>query len=897
MGARGAKHPTGEGAAKKKKSPAKVPIEQYEHIDKKRSNNPPVGLVTIKNDPAESQKRYAFDPNINPTLDWAGKDEKAEFTIPTVSLHVHERIDPRTIIESVRKTNAVDYEQMSLFTKSAPKRAPSEEIDFYKHKDNWSNRLIAGDSLLVMNSLLEKEGMAGSVQMIYLDPPYGIKYKSNFQPFTSNRNVSDADKDDELTQEPETLQAFRDTWELGIHSYLTYLRDRLLLCRELLNESGSVFVQISDENVHIVRNVLDDVFGVDCFMVTIPLKKKGSQKSALMDPVNDYLLWYTKSSRIKNASLIKYKHIFEQKPLDTDTISVYKFVELEDGREFTINELTCPDGSPGNYSKNPEKIFADYPRARLFKSENITSGGDRKNQSLPFKYDGRTFHPGSGNCWKTTARDENGQLSGMSKLALAGRLIAGKNQLRYKGYLDDFGFEALSNWWDGLGGAANPIYVVQTNPEIIKRCMLMTTDPGDLILDPTCGSGTSAAVAEEWGRRWITCDTSRVAITLAKQRLMTSDFDYFDLLNQNEGVSSGFQYKRAPHITLGSIANNPEIRPGLSKAQIRAAIDKFAPQEILCNYPVKNGSKARVTGPFTVEAVPAATVKPLTAVGSKSTLLDGSIARAGETVRQREWLDELISTGIRAKGKQRISLAWAEPMSGTRWLHARGETTDTKGKQLVVSFGPANSTLDKRQVELALEEVGKLHHKPEMLVFAGFQFDPEAARIIDSHKSEKLQILKVQMTSDLLSEDLKRKKANADSFWLMGQPDVSLTKIKSGPDKGKFKVSVNGFDYYNVKSGAIVSGNESNIAMWMLDTDYDDRSVFPRQVFFPLAEKSGGWAKLAKSLKTEIDEELIESFSGTESLPFVSGKHKQIAVKIVDDRGIESIKLIKLENE
>jgi adenine-specific DNA-methyltransferase len=895
--------------ARKKQAKNGRPIESYEHRYKQRLNNPPVGLVTPDTDPDLGAKRtYAYDPHLDPQLMWAGKAEHTSFDVPTVSLHVHERIDPRTIIESVQRPDGEDGErQMALFEmeRADPLR---QAIEFYQHAHGWTNRLVAGDSLLVMNSLIEKEGLAGKVQMIYIDPPYGIRYGSNFQPFVNKRDVKDG-KDEDLTAEPEQIRAFRDTWELGIHSYLTYLRDRLLLARELLTESGSAFVQISDENVHHVRELMDEVFGVDCLVVTLPVKKKGSQKSEMVDPVNDYLVWYTKSPR--RSGLPKYRPLFLQRTLDASVLGEFKFVELPDGREFTFREVPTPDATERDYSLNPRQLFRDYEGARLFRSNPLTSGGERTNQSLAYTFKGRSFHPGAGNCWKTTVRTTDRSMPGMDRLAIASRLIAGSGQLRFKSYQDDFGHVPLSNWWDNLGGASDPIYVVQTNPEIIQRCLLMTTDPGDLVFDPTCGSGTTAYVAEQWGRRWVTCDTSRVALTLAKQRLMTAVFDYYELAHPNEGVGSGFKYKTVPHVTLKSIANNPDIKEGMTREEIDTAIARHAPQETLYDQPFVDRKRTRVSGPFTVEAVPAPAVKSVEELlESTPQPADASVARSGETLRQGEWRDELLRTGIRGKAGQHIRFARLEPLPGCRHLHADAETRPSDEgadsvreegiayapQRVVVSFGPEHAPLEQRQVAHAIEEAQTLVPRPKLIAFAAFQFDPEAAKDIDETNWPGVTLLKVQMNADLLTDDLKKKRTGNESFWLIGQPDVGVEHITGGESNGKYRVSVHGFDYYNTKTGGIESGGEDRIAVWLLDTDYDGRSLYPRQVFFPMAGAKEGWARLAKNLKAEIDEELIEAYRGTVSLPFEAGEHRRIAVKIVDDRGIESLKVVDLES-
>ncbi len=823
----------------------KKPIEQYEHKDKKRINNPPVGLVTPETDKKEGKKTYSYDPHLDPQLVWAGKAEHTSFEVPTVSLHVHERIDPRTIIQAVRKRNGELQRQLSLFEFAGENPPLREAIEFYKHKHGWSNRLVAGDSLLVMNSLLEKEGMAGKVQMIYIDPPYGIKYGSNFQPFVNKRDVKEG-KDEDLTQEPEMIKAFRDTWELGIHSYLTYLRDRLLLARELLSESGSVFVQISDENVHLVRDLMDEVFGMENFVALIAFRTHSPLGVKLLPNPYDYCVWYSKrKSELKYRSLYVYKDIGEG--------TQFTYIELKDGsrRPMTRDERLHPESIPHG--------------AKIFRLVNLPSSGYTESCTFDFEFEGKIYKPSRGRSWKTT-------IDGMKRLAEAKRIYATGTYLNYVYFFDDLPLSSLSGTWSDVYSELDKRYVVQTSENVISRCLLMTTDPGDLVFDPTCGSGTTAYVAEKWGRRWITCDTSRVALTLAKQRIMTALYDYYQLAHPEEGVGSGFVYKTVPHITLKSIANNEPPA-----------------QETLYDRPFIDNSKTRVSGPFTVEAVPSPVVKPLDEI-KVDTPADESIARSGETVRQSEWRDELFRTGIRGKGGQSIEFTRLETLPGTRWLHVDGETKEKEPKRIVVSFGPEHAPLEQRQVGLALEEAQKLIPKPKLVVFAAFQFDPEASKDIDEIDWPGVTLLKAQMNADLLTEDLKKKRSSNESFWLMGQPDVSVKKLKDG----KLQVEVIGFDYYNTRTGVIESGGSEKIAMWMLDTDYDGRSLFPRQVFFPMAGENEGWAKLSKNLKAEIDEDLIEAYRGTVSLPFEPGEHKQIAVKIVDDRGIESLRIIEV---
>ena len=729
-------------------------------------------------------------------------------------------------------------------------RRRRESIEFYQHGVNWTNRMIAGDSLVIMNSLLEKEGMAGQVQIVYIDPPYGIKYGSNFQPFVDKRDVKDK-KDEDLSQEPEMIKAFRDTWELGIHSYLSYLRDRLLLARELLADNGSIFIQISDENVHYIRQLCDEIFGHENECTTI-VWKKGTPTAKIIRNSFNYLLWYAKD--INRVSEKVHKLFAERSGLEGSTEDPRKLALWGEFHNGEVRPLTTDE---------KRGILATAQVAKIFRVDKVIERGDDPERKFAVALDGSDFVPKPGYVWR-------GKKDQIQRLIDCNRLIKTKEGYGYKFYISDFPAIEITNLWeDTAGKVPDMIYAVQTNEKIIQRCVLMSTDPGDIVLDITCGSGTTAKVAEEWGRRWITCDTSRVAITLAKQRIMTATYDYYKLAHEEQGVGSGFVYKTVPHITLKTVANGdpPE-------------------EEILYDQPEIDKTKVRITGPFTVEALPAPVVKPLDDIG---------YAEEDFGAKQTDWRDQLLATGILGRGGSRLTFSRVEPLSGTKFLQAEAETKEDTPRRAVICFAGETKPLDSRMVAMALDEAETLRPSPKLIIFAAFQFDPEAAKDIDEMNWPGVTILKAQMNTDLMTEDLKKKRSSDQSFWLVGQPDVEL--IRDGRSKRKFKVKVNGFDYYDVKKGTVESGSTSRIAMWMLDTDYDGMCIEPKQVFFPMGGKKDGWNKLAKTLKAEIDPDMIEKYAGNESLWFIAEPNTRIAVKIIDDRGIESLKVIRIGDE
>ena len=831
--------------AKKTPKNKQVSIEAYSHKGKRRKNNPPVGLVSSQTDKLNGFTKYEHDPYIDPYLSWAGKREGNEVNVRNLSLHIHERVDPLRIIKSFLKEK--ENAQMSLFDAFDNKLGLGKAFEFYHHTQDWTNRLIAGDSLLVMNSLLQKEGMAGEVQTIFIDPPYGIKYNSNFQPFVNKREVKDKN-DADIPGEPEMIHAFKDTWKLEIHSYLTYLRDRLLLSRELLTQSGSCFVQINDENLHHIKELMDEVFGKKNFVRIISFQKTSGQETNILASTVDYLVWYA-----KDIEKIKYRQLYEERNVGDTSLDRYDMVLLSDG---STRRLSSQEIKTGVIPEGGRR----YQLAALYSEGSSSTQQD-------FEFEGVKYRPRAGTHWKTT-------VEGLKRLAKLGRIEKMGTVIRYRRFVDDFPVIPITDRWESVMLGTQKRYVVETSPVIVQRCILMTSDPGDLVLDPTCGSGTTAYMAEQWGRRWITCDTSRVAIALAKQRLLTAYFPYYQLAHSNEGIASGFSYKKVSHTMLGTLAK-----------------DEKGKEETLYDQPSTDKNKIRITGPFTTEAVPGLRVKPFDGSKQKIGTTGEDLARTEETANQATWRDELKTTGIRAIGGKIINFSRIEPMAGTRFLHAAGEILeDGKQKRALISFGPDYGALEQRHAEEAINEARALADKPDFLIFAAFHFDPEASKDIDQADWKGVKILKAQMSVDLLTADLRKNRSSNQSYWLIGQPDVEIIKNKDGT----YKVKVNGFDYYNPITGEIDAGDTKRIAMWMLDTNYDEQSIMPEQVFFPLKDEKRDWTSLAKTLNGAVNEEVMDNFVGTESLPFKAGEHKKVAVKIIDDRGIESFVIRKL---
>ncbi|MBI5328637.1 MAG: site-specific DNA-methyltransferase [Deltaproteobacteria bacterium] len=844
---------------KKKSGLNKGDIESYRHESETRKNAVPVGLASY--DTAKPKpKKYEYDPHLDPQLVWAGKKEHTSFEVPTVSLHIHEHIAPEAIIRSVKR----EPTQPELFAK--PEMPLKELVEFYQHEMDWTNRLILGDSLLIMNSLLEREMMGGKVQTIFVDPPYGVKFSSNFQPSVKQRDVKDSDEF--MVREPEQIKAYRDTWQLGIHSYLAYLRDRLLLSRDLLTDSGSIFVQISDENMHHVRELMDEVFEKENFVSLISFTTTSGIPSNTLSRAGDYILWYA-----KDLEQIKYRQQFKNK-------------DLEDIAHYNL--LYLPDGKIRRLSKEETEDTTLIPKnAKLATSQSLTSQGATKSDSTVV-LNGIEYRPPSDQHWKTT-------VEGIKNLFDKGRLLISGKSIRYLRFDSDFPVSPINNiWTDTVIGSQEKEYVVQTSIKTIQRCILMTTDPGDLVFDPTCGSGTTAYVAEQWGRRWLTCDTSRVALTLARQRLMTAVFPYYKLADDEMGVKGGFIYEEVPHVTLKSIAQNEPSE-----------------KEILFDKPEIDRKRIRVAGPLTVEGIPQhstldfadanyeAEVKALSVenvIPAKAGIrkaknmdsrlhgndrLDSCSIRVEADNHVHTLIELLRKDGVTFPGNKKMKF---ENLISVRsgFIHAEGEPVEKNGiKKVAVSFGPPHGPVTVGQVQEGIREAHINGYNG--IIFCGFAFDSSAMDV----KHPKVKVFYSHIRPDVLVGDLLKTTASSQLFTVFGEPDIEIKKIpnlKSQISNPEYEVILKGVDIYDPLTGEVYSDNGNRIAAWFIDTDYDKRAFCISQAFFP---DSTAWDKLKRALKATIDEDKFELLTSTQSLPFKLGKEKRIAVKVIDHRGNE----------
>jgi adenine-specific DNA-methyltransferase len=833
---------------------------------------------------------------------WKGKDELdgEDLVADAPTIYIQEKIDPRVLVENLRRTakRAEDEPELTLFD-TFDGLPELDLVDFYRHQANWSNRMILGDSLNVMASLAEREALRGKVQMIYIDPPYGIKFGSNWQASARKRNVKDG-KFEDASREVEQIKAFRDTWELGIHSYLAYLRDRLTAAKDLLTESGSVFVQIGDENVHLVRAIMDEVFGGENFIASITVTKTTSATSDFLAGVADYVLMFG-----KDVSQTKFRDLWVEA---RDTRVGYRWVQLADGsRRSAIaqeiaQESTLPLG------------------ARIYKPDNITS--QRPPGSFPVEFEGRTFIPKTA-YWKT------GEL-GMTRLIAARRIHSAANSIQYVRYKDDFPYRGLNNVWTDMSTGnftEDKIYVVQSAAKLVERCLLMSTDPGDLVLDPTCGSGTTAYVAEQWGRRWITIDTSRVALALARQRLMGSRFPYYLLVDSTDGrmkeseltsrplppagvtndVRHGFVYERVQHITLKSIANNPDIEEGMSREEIDAAIGRHAEFELLFDKPYEDTKKVRVAGPFTMESL-----SPHRSLAFAGSAVDGTgsinadhtdMGSQGDTSFEQTILANLRTAGIQnGRKNERLTFDTVESYAAAhiQAIGAREEATDGTPTRVGITIGPQYGTVGPSFIKDAARDAIRAGDLDLLCVLA-FAFDPGVlgadedyvtssegfASVAAERRLGRIPVLLVRMNADLVMGEELKKTGAGNLFTVFGEPDIEIKD-----DGDELRVILRGVDVYDPNTGQVRSNDTDQVALWMIDTAYNDESFFVRHCYF-----TGGqdpFARLKRALKADIDEEAWASLYRTESRPFARPESAKIAVKVINDYGDEVMKVFEI---
>jgi adenine-specific DNA-methyltransferase len=1018
----------------RKKSTDRVEATDYRHSGEKRTNNPPARIAGEGKVPKVEKVRYAYSPHLPPVLrfdptgradqisgeiesilrkaekgplsgdevmqvreavahyqpwlEWAGKREQHEkgwFEVDPVALHIHERVSAQAIVRTAMREDV----QRDLF--ADPQQTYQQAVQFYRHSVDWANRIILGDSLQVMSSLARRENLAGKVQMIYMDPPYGIKFASNFQPEVGRREVRE--KDSDLTREPEMIRSFRDTWQLGSHSYLSYLRDRIGIARELLADSGSFFLQIGEENVHRTRAMLDEIFGPQNLIAQITFAKTAGSTREFLPGTCDFLLLYA-----KDRERVKFRAPLVLKSTADEAGGPYSLLRLRNGEARRMSAEEVQD-----VSRLP--VDASVYRVDNLQSQSIgREKGAGASCWFPILWKGQEYLPGPKSRWKTNEE-------GMARLALAERLESTGPGLYYVRYIEDFPASPLGdNWADTVvaGFSSDKKYIVETSQKVIARCILMATDPGDLVLDPTCGSGTTGYVAEQWGRRWITIDTSRVAVSIARQRFLTARFDHYrtraggDAPSENPG--SGFRYRAVSHITLRSVAQNPNLDPIFAKhapildealaacaaalklvtpaireklaAKLRAkpkrettdadrrrwalppdcrdrsaaakkaatidldalgwfhwevpfdtdpdwpkplqdavisyrtawrakmdevdaCIAANADQEELVDQPEVVRGVVRVSGPFTVEGV-----RPEELSLGESGLFDPTPNEFDDEpggmdpriVNLQAYLSKMVSSlrsdGVTFLGNNRKKFARVEPLFETATgsvIHAEGvwEEGDASGPATVgVTFGPQYGPITATQVEDAIRSARRY----DELVVAGFSFDAEASAAIQESAHPKLRIHQAYIRPDMnpAMDGLLKETPGSQLFTVFGQPEVDVRKTKDG----HWICELSGVDIYDPVENTVRSSGAEKVAAWFLDQDYDGRCFCITQAFFP---DQDAWEKIAKALKGSADPEAFDAFKGTVSIPFPAGKHRRIAVKVIDPRGNEVMAIRKLE--
>ncbi|MYB93141.1 site-specific DNA-methyltransferase [Candidatus Poribacteria bacterium] len=891
----------------------KKPIDHYEHPDT-LPNNPTQELSGFAEDEENAPTRYPRDVALDPQLVWKGKDQQndTDLEIHTVPIYTQEHIQPQAIIENLRSQQRRESDQIEMLFEGFNDLEFSQKIEFYEHEQNWRNRFISGDSLAVMNSLAEKEHLKGQVQMIYLDPPYGIKFSSNWQVSTRKNEVGDTGAED-VTAQPEQVKAFRDTWELGVHSYLAYLRDRFTIARELLTDSGSIFVQISDENVHRVRCLLDEIFGDINFLSTITWTRTNMTSSTSLASVSDYILWYA-----KDKEMVKYRQLWMEwdERIADPLLKSYTQVELEDGtrRGMTRDEQENPGLLP--------------PGSRRFINLSVSSQSS-KGYADEYEFQGKTFTPPGSRTW--SASNE-----GLNRLAKQERLTGKRNALRYIRYAVDSPGNPITNLWiDTAGGRSGRTYVVETHPKVIQRCVLMATDPGDLVLDPTCGSGTTAYVAEQWGRRWITIDTSRVALALARTRLMSAKYPYYRLENTGN-IKDGFIYNTAPDISLSDMANNTEIdeihaeytkkldplrtemnrlieqnweewevpiesdpkwNPKLQKLhrewltlkrdrqrEMDKSTEKRGTNKNLYDQPYEDRKRVRVTGPFTVESLsPHFVLDPVDAETAAPTPTSSDVSQD----YHQHILEHLKTGGVQNRLQdQRITFDLVDEHPG-EWIHAEAMSSDENGspQNIAISIGPQYGTVGSQWInEASKEAVGRIP-KFDLLIVAGFNFEGYTAGA--EMRIGSLTVLPIKMSHELMVRELKNT-GQGNLFMVFGEPDVEIVDHQDGTHS----VKLLGVDVYNPKKGLTYSDIPKDIACWFIDTAYNGEAFFVRHAYF--TGEGEPYKQLQRALNSEIDAEAWEVLYRTESLPFAKPETGKIAVKVINHYGDEVMKEYKV---
>ena len=929
-------------AREKRENQSSSPIESINHKDK-RKNNPTEELrgFTQVEEKSPMTIKYPRDTSLDPQLVWTGKDEQdaGDLEVDIVPIYIQEHIDPKAVIADLKENGDSESEHLNLFDHVYENIKFTDLIDFYQHEHDWSNRIILGDSRLVMNSLAHKEDLKGKVQMIYFDPPYGISFASNLQPSTRSKTVNDSPED--VPRQPEIIKAYRDTWTLGIHSYLAYIRDRLIIARQLLNDTGSIFVQIGDENVHLVRCLMDEVFGRGNFVREIAFAKTGSPMGSenQLGRTSDYLIWYA-----QNKENLKYNKIYQsEKSID----DFYKHVELPDGTTRTITKEQRADSSL-------------LPKgAMIYRQISLTSQGESTDDT-PFEFEGEVFRPTAGGHWRLTYPEK------MEALKKTGRIIKAGATLEYKGYLDDKPRKLLSEVWSDTLGFEAKKAVVQTRPKVIERCILMTTDPGDLVLDPTCGSGTTAYVAEQWGRRWITIDTSRVMLALTRVSLMSAKYDYYLLLDSPDGlkaeagqrhesslaspeclnstdgnIKKGFVYNRIHRKTPLSIADTPgideiyakyqteldSIRAEINRladknwkeweipnvasmkgsqkklrneitawwklkrkrqAEIDGAIDRHSEFEHCYDDPHINKEKFRVAGPFTVESL-----SPYRVLPSDPSKIDAdgdqqpkSNSQQFETMVIENLKKAVIQNGEKT---ERLKFDWISPYPGSI-LSAEGEYTANESTKRVAicigpEFGSINSEIVKEAVKEARRGVGF-----DLLIVCGYAFDP-AVKSEFAQYSTVVRVEAVRIHTDLMiGDDLLKKTDAANLFMIFGEPDIEIMKTEE--PEGHIVVEVRGVDVYAPTIDEMRPGSTEEILCWFIDTNYNGETFIARHAYFSGKDKS--YKELEKTLKAQINKEAWKTLYSTVSRPFPKPKTGSIAVKIINEYGDEVLKVYKV---